>query len=76
MKTFPSTDIRNVIALKSGVGFSDIEKGVSTVAGSGELMVAVSIRKIRMTANVSTIGVMSILGDLCGILIFGIFSVI
>jgi hypothetical protein len=58
--------------LKSGVGFSDTEKGVSTVAGSGCLIVVVNIRNVRTTQNVSTIGVMSILGDLVGNLIFGI----
>jgi hypothetical protein len=63
---------RKVIILKSGVGFSDIEKGVSTVAGSGCLIWVVSIRNVRTTQNVSTIGVMSILGDLVGNLIFGI----
>jgi hypothetical protein len=72
MNTLPSGDIRKVIVLKSGVGFSDIEKGVSTLAGSSCLIVAVSIRNVRITANVSTIGVMSILGDFVGNLIFGI----
>jgi hypothetical protein len=56
------------------VGFSDIEKGVSTGAGSCCLMVVVNIRKIKITANKSTIGVMSILGDFVGNLIFGIVS--
>jgi hypothetical protein len=60
--------------LKSGTGFSDIEKGVSTVAGSGCLIVAVSIRNVKTTANVSTIGVMSMRGDLVGNLIFGIVA--
>jgi hypothetical protein len=58
--------------LKSGVGVSDIEKGVSTGAGSFCLIVVVNIRKIRITENRSTIGVMSILGDFVGNLIFGI----
>jgi hypothetical protein len=63
---------RKVIVLKSGVGVSEIEKGVSTLAGSGCLIVVVSIRNVSTTANVSTIGVMSIWGDLVGNLIFGI----
>jgi hypothetical protein len=71
--TFPSTDKRNVIVLKSGVGFSEIEKGVSTGAGSGWFIVAVNIRNIKSTENRSTIGVMSIWGDFVGNLIFGIF---
>jgi hypothetical protein len=58
--------------LKSGVGFSDIEKGISTLAGSGDLICEVNKRNINITANVSTIGVMSIRGDLVGNLIFGI----
>jgi hypothetical protein len=58
--------------LKSGVGFSDIEKGVSTVAGSGCLICVVNIRNVRTTAKVSTIGVMSMCGDFVGNLIFGI----
>jgi hypothetical protein len=67
-----SGDIRKVMVLKSGVGFSDIEKGVATLAGSVCLIVAVSMRNVRITQNVSTIGVMSILGDFVGNLIFGI----
>jgi hypothetical protein len=62
------------MVLKSGVGFSDIEKGVSTVAGSGCLIVVVSMRNVRITAKVSTIGVMSIRGDFVGNLIFGIVT--
>jgi hypothetical protein len=58
--------------LKSGVGFSDIEKGVSTLAGSGDLICEVNKRNINITAKVSTIGVMSICGDFVGNLIFGI----
>jgi hypothetical protein len=58
--------------LLSGVGFSDIELGVSTGAGSVGLMVAVNIRNVNTTQNVSTIGVMSIWGDFVGNLIFGI----
>jgi hypothetical protein len=73
MKTFPSGARRNVIVLKSSIFVSDIEKGVSTLAGSGCLIVVVSIRKISTTENRSTIGVMSIWGDLVGNLIFGIF---
>jgi hypothetical protein len=60
------------MVLKSGVVISDIEKGVSTLAGSGCLIVEVSSRNVRTTQKVSTIGVMSIWGDLCGNLIFGI----
>ena len=60
--------------LKSGVGFSDIEEGVSTGAGSCCLMVVVSIRNVRTTEKRSTIGVMSIWGDFVGNLIFGIVS--
>jgi hypothetical protein len=58
--------------LKSGVGFSDIEAGVSTGAGSGCLIVVVNIKNVNTTENRSTIGVMSIWGDLVGNLIFGI----
>jgi hypothetical protein len=58
--------------LKSGVGFSEIEKGVSTLAGSVCLICAVNNRNVKITANVSTIGVMSIWGDFVGNLIFGI----
>jgi hypothetical protein len=61
------------MVLKSGLGVSDIEKGVSTLAGSGCLIVEVSSRNVRTTQKVSTIGVMSMWGDLCGNLIFGIF---
>jgi hypothetical protein len=49
-----------------------MEKGVSTVAGSGCLIVVVSIRNVSTTQNVSTIGVMSMWGDFVGNLIFGI----
>jgi hypothetical protein len=59
--------------LKSGNGVSDIEKGVSTFAGSGCLIVVVSIRNMSTTQKRSTIGVMSIWGELFGNLIFGIF---
>jgi hypothetical protein len=72
INTLPSFDRRKVIVLKSGVGFSDIEKGVSTWAGSGCLIVVVSIRNVSTTEKRSTIGVMSIWGDLVGNLIFGI----
>jgi hypothetical protein len=72
INTLSSVDRRNVIVLKSGVGFSDIEKGVSTVAGSGCLIVVVSIRNVSTTEKRSTMGVMSIWGDLVGNLIFGI----
>jgi hypothetical protein len=72
MKTFPSTESRKVMVLKSGVVVSDIEKGVSTLTGSGCLIVEVSSRNVRTTQKVSTIGVMSMWGDLVGNLIFGI----
>jgi hypothetical protein len=55
-----------------GFGFSDIELGVSTIAGSFGLIVAVNIRNINTTEKRSTIGVMSIWGDFVGNLIFGI----
>jgi len=73
MKIFPSGASRKVIVLKSGMGVSDIEKGVSTLAGSGCLIVVVSIRNMSTTEKRSTIGVMSIWGDFVGNLIFGIF---
>jgi hypothetical protein len=60
------------MVLKSGVVISDIEKGVSTLAGSGCLIVEVSSRNVRTTQKVSNIGVISMWGDLCGNLIFGI----
>jgi hypothetical protein len=60
------------MVLKSGVVVSDIEKGVSTLTGSGCLIVEVSSRNVRTTQKVSTIGVMSMWGDLVGNLIFGI----
>jgi hypothetical protein len=72
MYTLLSTERRKVIMLKSGVGFSDIEKGVSTAAGSGCRIWVVSMRNVNTTQNVSTMGVMSIRGDLVGNLIFGI----
>jgi len=61
--------------LKSGVGFSDIEKGVSTGAGYCALKVPVSRKKINRIENRSTIGVMSIKGCFVGNLIFGIFLI-
>jgi hypothetical protein len=67
-----SLERRRVIVLKSGVGFSDIDLGVSTIAGSVGFIVAVNIRNVNTTQNVSTIGVMSIWGDFVGNLIFGI----
>jgi hypothetical protein len=67
-----SFERRRVIVLKSGVGFSDIDEGVSTGAGSGCLIVVVNIRNVSTTENRSTIGVMSIWGDFVGNLIFGI----
>jgi hypothetical protein len=67
-----SFDRRTVILLKSGVGFSDTEKGVSTGAGSWGLNVAVNTKNINNNENRSTIGVMSMWGDFVGNLIFGI----
>jgi hypothetical protein len=58
--------------LKSGIGVSDIEKGISTFTGSGCRICDVNNKNIRITQKVSTIGVMSILGDFVGNLIFGI----
>jgi hypothetical protein len=72
MKTLSSGERSKVNVLKSGVGLSDIENGVSTFAGSGCLIVVVSRRKISSTEKRSTIGVMSILGCFVGNLIFGI----
>jgi hypothetical protein len=60
--------------LKSRTFFSDEEKGVSTLAGSGDLICDVNNRNINITAKVSTIGVMSICGDFVGNLIFGIVA--
>jgi formate-dependent nitrite reductase membrane component NrfD len=76
MNTLSSFEMSSVSMLKSGVGFSDIEAGVSTGAGSGCLMVVVNIRNVRTTEKRSTIGVMSICGDFVGNLIFGIVFLI
>jgi hypothetical protein len=62
--------------LKSGVGFSDTEEGVSTGAGSATLTVAVNIKNVSSSEKRSTIGVMSTLGDFVGNLIFGIVDFI
>ena len=61
-----------VIRLKVGIVFSDTEKGTSTCAVSGGLTVAVRIKKVNRTANMSTIGVISIRGDFGAVLIFDI----
>jgi hypothetical protein len=62
-----------VITLASIIGFSETEKGVSTGAVSCGLNVAVRMKKVSNSTNRSTIGVMSIRGDLVPNLIFGIF---
>jgi len=53
-----------------------MEKGVSTGTGSMGLNVAVSMKKVSSREKRSTIGVMSTLGDLPCILIFGIFYIL
>jgi len=65
-----------VITLASIIGFSDTEKGVSTGAASWGLKVAVRMKNVSSNVNRSTIGVMSIRGDLCPNLIFGILSIL
>jgi hypothetical protein len=51
--------------------FSEIEEGVSTSAGSWGRKEVVNIKKVSSRENKSTIGVMSMCGDLAGALIFG-----
>jgi len=65
--------MRTVITLSSIIGVSDTEKGVSTGAASWGLNVAVRMKKVSSSVNRSTIGVMSIRGDLVANLIFGMF---
>jgi hypothetical protein len=69
--TLLSLAIVIVIIFLSGVGFSEIENGVSTGAGSDGFIVAVNIKNVSSNEKRSTIGVMSTWGVLCGILIFG-----
>jgi hypothetical protein len=57
--------------LAIGEGFSDTENGVSTGAGSCGTRTAVNMKNVNSSENKSTIGVMSIWGDLVGNLIFG-----
>jgi hypothetical protein len=62
-----------VITLASIIGFSDTEKGVSTGTASWGLNVAVRMKNVSSSVNRSTIGVMSMRGDLVASLIFGMF---
>jgi hypothetical protein len=55
----------------SGACFSDTEEGVVMGAASWGLNEAVSSKKISSTENRSTMGVMSMCGDLTGAFIFG-----
>jgi hypothetical protein len=56
----------------SGMILSLIDEGVSTSTGSLERKDAASIKKVTSKNAKSTIGVMSMDGELLGILIFGI----
>jgi hypothetical protein len=57
----------------SGSNLSDTEEGGSTTTGSAILKDAVNMKKVTRRKAKSTIGVMSIEGELFAILIFGIF---
>jgi uncharacterized membrane protein len=70
--TLSSFEINNVITLLVGFSLSEIELGVSTLTGSCGLNVVVNIKNVSNKANRSTIGVMSIRGDLTGNFIFAI----
>jgi hypothetical protein len=59
------------MTLAFGEGFSDTENGVSTGAGSCGLKTDVNMKNVNSKENRSTIGVISIWGDLVGNLIFG-----
>jgi hypothetical protein len=55
-----------------GIILSLILDGVSTVTGSAVLKEAVNIKKVTSKNAKSTIGVISMVGEPLGILIFGI----
>jgi hypothetical protein len=61
------------MSLFSGKILSLLLEGVLTVTGSLGRKDAASIKKVTKRKAKSTIGVMSIEGELLGILIFGIF---
>jgi predicted SpoU family rRNA methylase len=58
----------------SGNNNSDVEEGVSTITGSFGRNFAVRIKKVTNKKPKSTIGVISKLGALFGILTFGIIN--
>jgi hypothetical protein len=69
--TFPSLDMNIVMISLSGACFSDTEEGVSIGAASWGRKDVVNMKKVNSKENKSTIGVMSMCGDLAGCLIFG-----
>jgi hypothetical protein len=65
--------MKMVMMSLSGACFSDIEDGVVIGAASCGRNDVVNMKKVSSKENKSTIGVMSMCGDLAGALIFGMW---